>query len=170
MRTWYVSLRVLDQQRLLAQHREIHALLGAYASPKFGYRNHPVTKLYESAHRGCLLDYHEATVREMQNRGWTGHKTPVALNVQPLMRAHASWEDHAAAQLADWPEHGLDRDAHELAERWEREHKLPRNSEAAEMLWAHANRHSDDQECHSRVQVLTNEHIAEMLDVAERAS
>lgn len=166
MRTWYAPLSILDNQRVLGQHREIHALLGSLKSPWRGYQNHPVTKLYQGEHRGCLIDYHERTLDEMLNRGWHGHKTPLSPEDLAQMRLSAcgSWDEHAAQQTELYPVHGIDRDLHELAERWVNESKPVRNLEAATLLWQHAAQHASDQPCYDRIWTMTQGWVTTMFE------
>lgn len=139
-----MPLSILDDQRLLAQHREVHAVLGMVNTNTF--KNHPVTKLYSSEHLGCLVSFHARTVEEMQYRGWLGHKTSVSLD--GISKACLDWEDHAGRYRKQvYPEYGIQRDMHDLIERWTQERKVLRNELAAAYVELHIVKHQNDQQC-----------------------
>jgi hypothetical protein len=80
MRIWHVPFEELDNQRVLGQHNEIHALIGLIV--KFGQT---WGGLHKDIHQPYLYDVHERTVTEMRARKWTGHLTPVE-SVLPLFQ------------------------------------------------------------------------------------
>lgn len=144
MRTWYVPLEMLDDNRVVAQHREIHTVLGSVMSVRKGYQNHPVTKLYIGEHLRCLVSYHEVSVMEMLRRAWTGHKTEISSEITRLaserttLETCASWDDHVVEVVPDRGPNSVDADIHDLVERWTNENKFLRNDIAADIVSAHA--------------------------------
>ena len=69
MRIWLVPFGELDDQRLLGQHQELHAIWGALQ------RGNPWGKLQPHLHGGYLHSLHDAVVREMLERHFN-HHTP----------------------------------------------------------------------------------------------
>lgn len=138
-----MPLEVLDDNRMIAQHRETHTLLGSVGSSRKGFQNHPVTKLYLNEHLQCLIDYHEDTVEEMERRGWTGHATPVKPEVESLALARAtsstcdSWKQHVLRIVPETGEYSIQGDMHDLIHRWTKEHKELRNDLAKAYVSSH---------------------------------
>ena len=163
MRTWYVGLEMLDAQRVLAQHREIHTVIGSLLSVKRGYQNHPVVRLYNGAHLACLLDYHEMTVREFLARGWRGHRTPLSEEIlriaQELRTAETckNWSQHVSFHVSHdalQPAQGWHNDMHDLTKRWVREGKTPKHPDVSEWVSWHA------KTCHETCQALAKQLLA----------
>lgn len=75
MRIWApIPPCCLDRQRLLAEHRELHAIWSILVNHKKGYQNHPEVKRW----RGWLPQLwlrHQYLVREMERRGYN-HASP----------------------------------------------------------------------------------------------
>jgi len=137
LRTWYVAASILDNQRLLAQHREIHTIVGSIMSPKRGYQHHPAVKLYNNEHLLCLRDYHGYVCDEMKMRGWHGHQT-VFPEVFPSGESCDSWATHVKRFATQpMPAHGIERDMHDLIARWSRERKPLRNDLSATYVEKH---------------------------------
>jgi len=143
MRTWYVPLVILDDNRVVAQHREIHTVIGSIMSPTKGYQNHPVTKQYNGPHLPCLIDYHLLTVQEMERRGWSGHGTAITEAViakSENLRSEntcSSWYNHVITQVANEGPYGYQTDLHDLITRWWRERKPLRNNLAFSHVKSH---------------------------------
>jgi hypothetical protein len=79
MRIWHpIPPLCLDDKRLLAEHRELHAIWNVLTLGKSGYRNHPETKRWEG-HLPALARRHNQLVAEMERRGWTRHRTPLLM-------------------------------------------------------------------------------------------
>ena len=127
----------------MAQHREIHTLLGSVVSPRKGFQNHPVTRLYNNEHLVCLVDYHTYTLREMSRRGWSGHKTIVKPEVLELALSKLApsscrtWESHVEDIVDKYGQYSVDGDVHDLVTRWSNEQKLLRNNVAEEYVLNH---------------------------------
>lgn len=154
-----MPLSILDDNRMIAQHREVHTVLGSALSTKHGFQNHPVVKQFLNEHLGCALDYHERTVKEMAARGWTGHATPLTDELYELAKANATshtnngnarpcvdWDEHVMTQVHMGPEiemRGWHWDLHDLTERWTREEKPLRSKEAYVLVGQHRNRCTD---------------------------
>jgi hypothetical protein len=134
IRTWFVPLSILDDNRLVAQHRELHTIFGSVMSPHpQGYRNHPAVKEYLGEHLSCALSYHAATLVEMTRRGWTGHKTPISealASVAATRSGTATCKDWAA-HIQQMDQARLWADVHDLIPRWTKEGKYLRNAQAA---------------------------------------
>lgn len=102
VRIWNLPVEDLDDQHLLGEHLELHVIWNALTRPPApgrkvrGWRNHPETRRFE-AHTGALYDRHDAQVREMARRGWTGHRTP--LEPPPGPDARRDWPSVSEAQL-----------------------------------------------------------------------
>lgn len=142
-----MSLSILDDQRVLAQHREIHTVFGSLLSKKRGYQHHPVVKLYAGEHLPCLVSYHDATLEEFLRRGWHGHRTPVSAEVLQLSEQRRTsatctdWAEHVKREVSDQalpPAQGLHLDMHDLVKRWTREGKLLYSLEAWKFVIWHA--------------------------------
>lgn len=142
-----MPLEVIDDNRVVAQHREVHTLLGSVVSPRKGFQNHPVTKLYLTDHLPCLIDYHGYTVREMERRGWTGHGTPVKPEVLYLGLKNTpscgTWQDHVKKVVPSTGQYSLHGDMHDLIERWTNEGKGLRNRLAQGYVQSHSGGCSD---------------------------
>ena len=83
MRVWRTqlilskTLKDLDDQRLIAQHREAVGMLSMSAGKdREKFRNNPLRFEFEN-HHAYLFQVHDLAVKEMENRGFFGHKTPV---------------------------------------------------------------------------------------------
>jgi hypothetical protein len=96
MRVWDVDPGYLNPQRLLGEHREIHAVYVIIAEGKRGYANHPETLRWRG-HLGALAQRHARVVAEMTLRGYRHHS--------PL----------PAGQPDDRPERTVDAPARQLA-------------------------------------------------------
>lgn len=84
MRIWApIPPLCLDRQRLLGEHRELHAIWTILRTGRKGYRNHPEVKRWVG-HLPALAARHELLVVEMQRRGYK-HISPLidAQNVIP---------------------------------------------------------------------------------------
>lgn len=109
MRIWHVPFGELDDQRVLAQHNEIHALWNLIVRDGRKWD----ARWSDPARRYLLWDVHRRSVLEMRRRGWTGHQTP--LNAKSPLGVH---------QLAEYCDHDemlfLQRkDRWDLVCRWE---------------------------------------------------
>lgn len=132
MRVWLVHPEELDDQRLLAQHQEVHMAIGIIRSCETrGYKIGGVCKPWSDPKGLAALDYlHDLCVSEMRNRGFNGHATPLLLNGL-AGRVAAAWESGALdfSQNEDnWPppwveEKDIKADVMDLQIRWEREGK-----------------------------------------------
>lgn len=83
MRVWHVHPRLLNLQRVLGEHRELHAIMGMMHSDHF--TNHSIVKRWKS--RILALRFrHELLVDELIIRGYrdhaTRHKTPFDLTIE----------------------------------------------------------------------------------------
>lgn len=76
MRVWDVSPGYLSRQRLLGEHRELHAVYAILTQGKLGYARHPETLRWSGA-LGGLVARHAQLVAEMRLRGYTD-RTPLA--------------------------------------------------------------------------------------------
>lgn len=76
MRVWDVSPGYLSRQRLLGEHRELHAVYAILTEGKRGYARHPETLRWNGA-LGGLVARHAQLVAEMRLRGYTD-RTPLA--------------------------------------------------------------------------------------------
>lgn len=91
MRVWQTQLNMpetlmdLDDQRLIAQHREAVGMLQMTAGDRVTvhrFRNNSLGKQFKD-HHGFLLRLHDLVVVEMEARGFTGHKTPISVEDFP---------------------------------------------------------------------------------------
>jgi hypothetical protein len=70
VRVWDVSPGYLSRQRLLGEHREVHALYVVLTQERAGYSRHPETLRWKRAVTG-LVWRHAHLVAEMRLRGYT---------------------------------------------------------------------------------------------------
>jgi hypothetical protein len=75
MRVWDINPGYLNNQSLLGEHREVHAIFSIVSNGKKGYSRHPETLRWQSF-LGALMIRHEILVSEMLLRGFR-HKSPV---------------------------------------------------------------------------------------------
>lgn len=75
MRIWDIKPSVLDRQRLLGEHRELHAIWNIITQNKKGYSQHPETKRWVGKLLALYLR-HEELVTEMIRRGYN-HRSPL---------------------------------------------------------------------------------------------
>ncbi len=75
MRIWDVPCRELEDQNLLGEHRELHAIWNILTEDKQGYSNHPETERWEGKLK-ALYERHEEQVEEMESRGME-HGSPL---------------------------------------------------------------------------------------------
>lgn len=77
MRVWDLPPSGLCLKHLLGEHREIHCIYSFLTTDKGGsYKHHPET-LRWIGKLDALKVRHDALVREMLARGYTGHKSPL---------------------------------------------------------------------------------------------
>jgi hypothetical protein len=111
MRIWHVDFGELDDQRVLGQHNEIHALWGLivnYGNPWGGMTKEDSEYLWA---------VHEWSVKECAERGWpsgTNHMTP--LPVLPRQTSAIATMQRLGKQET-W-EKRLERDRWDLVLRW----------------------------------------------------
>lgn len=78
MRIWHpIPPLCLDRQRLLGEHRELHAIWNILTQDRTGYRNHPEVKRWEGR-LPELVRRHLDLLKEMERRGYN-HASPVGL-------------------------------------------------------------------------------------------
>ena len=118
MRLWYVPLEDLDDRRVIAQHHEIHMLMGLFSYHK---RKNWAGIDYEH-HMGCIYDYHLTAVQEMRIRGYNGHATPLAWSDEFGEPGCGSWLAHVDAMITPMQ---VRQDILDLAVRWEKEGYIP---------------------------------------------
>jgi Pyrimidine dimer DNA glycosylase len=75
MRVWDVNPGYLNQQSLLGEHREIHAIVSILTDGMRGYARHPETRRWAKA-LWALKTRHDLVVSEMELRGYH-HRSPV---------------------------------------------------------------------------------------------
>jgi hypothetical protein len=75
MRIWDVAIGELDDQHLLGEHSELHALWTVLQRNSGGYQHHPETRRWRG-HRPALWRRHEEQVAEMARRGFC-HRSPL---------------------------------------------------------------------------------------------
>ena len=79
MRIWSpMPCLCLDRQRLLGEHRELHAIWAVLTQGKAGYSRHPETLRWRG-HLGALALRHLEQVSEMHRRGYQ-HGSPLDLS------------------------------------------------------------------------------------------
>lgn len=81
VRIWCTPLYFLNNKRLLAEHYELHVLLGALLRGKGAWYNHPQTKRFHK-HIGQLIYRHNEQIMELWRRGYN-HHSPL-LNVDDI--------------------------------------------------------------------------------------
>lgn len=76
MRSWWpISVKELDNKRLLGEHNELLIMARAiFGLNKGGYRNHPETKRW-IGHSKAMKMRHDEIAQEMELRGFN-HKSP----------------------------------------------------------------------------------------------
>ena len=79
VRVWNLPVELLDRQRLLGEHVELHviwnALMKKARGVKAGFQNHPQTLRFEDE-EGMLVDRHNQQIDEMRRRGYN-HQSPL---------------------------------------------------------------------------------------------
>lgn len=113
MRVWITQLSLadtlkdLDDQRLLAQHREAVGMLSMAAGPKRDmFVNNPLRKAFE-AHQAYLIQVHDLAVEELGLRGFEcgkNHQTPIVMASYPFYDPGTPFvptEDQIAFDRAD---------------------------------------------------------------------
>jgi len=81
VRIWAVPVSELDRKHLLAEHAELHCIVGALQGEYKAYRCHPETLRFENRIEQ-LYDRHNQQVQEMTNRGYK-HNSPIPGDPQP---------------------------------------------------------------------------------------
>ncbi|MEM7813491.1 MAG: pyrimidine dimer DNA glycosylase/endonuclease V [Candidatus Aenigmatarchaeota archaeon] len=120
VRIWNVHPKHLDDERLLGEHRELHAIVGAitkyYKGEKAGWQRHPEAKKFYKK-LGYLKQRHAMLVREFRARGWQSgrlHETPLDFRGVPRWALSSKFRITRAM---------LRKDAADLRRRWRREGK-----------------------------------------------
>ena len=72
MRVWDVDPGFLNDQSLLGEHRELHAIWNVITEGKKGYSRHPETLRWQGRLK-ALFRRHESEVAEMTRRGYRHH-------------------------------------------------------------------------------------------------
>jgi hypothetical protein len=75
VRIWDIEPRLLCDQHLLGEHRELHAIWTVLTTGRKGYANHPETLRWRGR-LAALHSRHEAQVAEMGRRGFR-HASPL---------------------------------------------------------------------------------------------
>ena len=75
MRIWDLEPRVLCDQHLLGEHRELHAIWSVLTTGKRGYANHPETLRWRGR-LAALYARHAVQVEEMHRRRFA-HRSPL---------------------------------------------------------------------------------------------
>lgn len=75
MRIWDIEPRLLCDQHLLGEHRELHGLFNILTLNKLGYSRHPETLRWVGRTK-ALWYRHAALVAEMEDRGFQ-HQSPL---------------------------------------------------------------------------------------------
>ena len=79
MRIWVVDPRILDNNRVLGAHNEIHMAIGLIKESLERGRVHSLVKRwYTPEGFAAIVKYHSLIVREMEKRGWGGHQTDLS--------------------------------------------------------------------------------------------
>lgn len=86
VKIWCAPVNLLDRQRLLGEHVELHIIFNAIRKElqgiKGGWQRHPETLRFKN-HLGALYDRHQQQVEEMHKRGYN-HQSPLpSLNYTP---------------------------------------------------------------------------------------
>jgi hypothetical protein len=75
VRIWDLDPRLLCDQHLLGEHRELHAIWSVLTTGKTGYANHPETLRWQGR-LAALHRRHDEQVAEMDRRGFR-HASPL---------------------------------------------------------------------------------------------
>jgi hypothetical protein len=75
VRIWDISPQKLCRNRLLGEHRELHAIWSVLVNRKKGYARHPETLRWRGKLK-ALYGRHQALVSEMTMRGYR-HRSPL---------------------------------------------------------------------------------------------
>ncbi len=97
VKIWNVPVQELDDQHLLGEHFELHVIWNALVGGRAGWRRHPETQRWQGR-LAALYARHQAQVREMQARGWHGHRSE--LDLSATANSSAEWPEVDAATLA----------------------------------------------------------------------
>ncbi|MBU1052862.1 MAG: DUF1722 domain-containing protein [Proteobacteria bacterium] len=123
MRIWDISPGYLNNQSLLGEHRELHAIVSIISNNKKGYARHPETLRWKSF-GWALSKRHSLLVSEMSLRNFK-HHTPV-----DLLSAKDIWPD----TFIDSPGSQFGLLKNKYIDRSPGRIPLPRNTKE---LWAH---------------------------------
>lgn len=97
VRAWCVPLNILDDKRLLGQHRECHSMITSQIKRILGipggYQNHPYCIKFNDD-PGQLIDLHDKCVEEMFSRGFN-HRSPI------LFGLHFNYNDPSRHQYVE---------------------------------------------------------------------
>jgi hypothetical protein len=132
MRVWLIRPDLLDNNRVLGAHNEVHMAFGLLRrSAESGKLHTLVADWYSEVGIAALVHYHDLLVREMEVRGWYGHQTPVRWweLPEPLPSMFKAGRIYLRTAKGGWPPVGLfsdlaervERDYKDLKERWRKE-------------------------------------------------
>lgn len=118
LRIWDVKARVLCDQHLLGEHRELHAIWSILTTEKRGYAHHPETQRWRGR-LAALYARHEEQVDEMRRRGFR-HLSPLDPRLATGTARQTELVDSLPAQRARLGEKDCDCLAGDQAVRRER--------------------------------------------------
>ena len=125
MRVWDVSPGYLNNQSLLGEHVEIHAIESVIANGRKGYSGHPETLRWKR-HLGALRRRHDLVAAEMAFRGFQ-HRSPA-----PHAGSRGSWPE----TFVDAPDRQFALLKDKYRDRQDRGGRIPLPVNAQD-LWAH---------------------------------
>jgi hypothetical protein len=104
VRIWDLEPRLLCDQHLLGEHRELHAIWSVLTTGKKGYANHPETVRWRGR-LAALHARHAAQVAEMDRRGFR-HASPLDERLATGAAQQTTFVDTIEAQRARLAQRG----------------------------------------------------------------
>jgi hypothetical protein len=104
VRIWDLEPRLLCDQHLLGEHRELHAIWSILTTGKTGYANHPETLRWRGR-LAALHARHEAQVAEMDRRGFR-HASPLDERLATGAAQQTTYVDTIESQRARLAQRG----------------------------------------------------------------
>ena len=106
VRIWDLDPRVLCDQHLLGEHRELHAIWSVLTTGKTGYAHHPETLRWRGR-LAALYARHDEQVAEMDRRGFR-HASPLDRRLATGAARQTEFVDPPEAQRARLAARGCD--------------------------------------------------------------
>ena len=104
MRIWDIDPRLLCDQHLLGEHRELHAIWSILTTGKTGYARHPETRRWRGR-LAALYARHDEQIAEMDRRGFR-HASPLDQRLATGAAQQTEFVDSLEAQCVRLAQRG----------------------------------------------------------------